>query len=168
MSSSQEVAQSRLFRLPAELRVHIYGLVLIAETPQPINWSWIAPSLLRTCRQLRNEASPVYYANNSFLGPDLRDSPQLYLWLVAIGPRQYGRIRRICLTRSYYIDEGRARMAIRACRYSLANAGIEIPLAVFHVQSFVNGQPPAIWINIPSLPQLQVDTVPDAQSGLPR
>lgn len=77
--------QSPLLRLPQRLRHFIYEYVLVCQDPieihpkarrnsvvsrsqerhQPPRLS----SLLQVCRQIRNEASPVFYEQNTFIVP---------------------------------------------------------------------------------------------------
>ncbi|KAK3707637.1 hypothetical protein LTR37_011985 [Vermiconidia calcicola] len=55
-------------KLPAELRNHIYRLVLVRS--QKIGRTYCAllsePALLATCRQIRTEALAIYYSENVF------------------------------------------------------------------------------------------------------
>lgn len=66
-----EQTQSRLFTLPAELRVQIYELVV--HIPQQAQIRWRSPlsewpptvlSLLQTCRKMHTEAAEIFYAIN--------------------------------------------------------------------------------------------------------
>jgi len=64
-----------LLKLPRELRDRIYSEVLIEDDmidTQPWQFyegrtlTWQPPPLLQTCRRIRNEASKIYYAENTF------------------------------------------------------------------------------------------------------
>lgn len=54
--------------LPAELRIQIYEYTLIAEEEKVTitRETFAQPSLLQTCKQIRSEASPVYYLGHIF------------------------------------------------------------------------------------------------------
>lgn len=57
----------RLLELPAELRVRIYEDALLQEDRVEITKrSFAQPGLLRTCRQIRHEASTIHYNKNKF------------------------------------------------------------------------------------------------------
>jgi len=64
---------SRLLTLPPEIRNTIYHYRLSSNSTIALRSSLHGgkkcpePSLLRTCHQIRSEATAVYYANNSFL-----------------------------------------------------------------------------------------------------
>ncbi|KAK3070140.1 hypothetical protein LTR53_010971 [Teratosphaeriaceae sp. CCFEE 6253] len=95
--------QSRLLRLPPELRNRIYEYVLIVETPISRNlpprswWGTEAhilrdfatavrqPPLTRTCRVMRSETIPIFYGANTFEGP----YGARMAWLAAIGVRNH-------------------------------------------------------------------------------
>jgi hypothetical protein len=62
-----------LFKLPPELRNRIYELVLPRRPPlQPVYYyaearlQWKEPPLIRTSKQIRHEALPMFYAVNEF------------------------------------------------------------------------------------------------------
>jgi len=77
------MASTSLLSLPAELKNHIYGLVLIERSwvslregqnkiargtklMYPRVTSWKEPALLRVCKEIRSEALPLYYGSNAF------------------------------------------------------------------------------------------------------
>ena len=62
-----------LSKLPAELRNEIYRLVLVDDEPLDIERNAIAErtALLKACRQTREEASEIFYAENKFRLPGL-------------------------------------------------------------------------------------------------
>jgi hypothetical protein len=65
------VAESRLFKLPREIRDRIYGFCLTAECGVPVEWptQWkmygLQPQLFRTCRIIYEEAAPLLYTLNN-------------------------------------------------------------------------------------------------------
>ena len=71
-SSINNNATSRLLRLPAELRNKIYHHTLTASEGQHVELTAIKQhsALLRTCSQIRKEATDIFYANNTFVITD--------------------------------------------------------------------------------------------------
>ena len=73
--------------LPSELRLRIYEYIFLYE-PQlvpifkPPAERSISPSILRTCKQIHQEASPILYSENTIL---ISDSEQIFQWLTQIG-----------------------------------------------------------------------------------
>ncbi|KAK5704352.1 hypothetical protein LTR97_003370 [Elasticomyces elasticus] len=59
---------SRLLDLPPELRNAIYEYALVIHQPITISKTsqWTQPGLLRACKQIRQEAAPIYYGMNQF------------------------------------------------------------------------------------------------------
>lgn len=98
---------SRLGALPAELRIRIYEYILAQQTRIDVTrtmglWGqasiWKSPALLQTCRQLRSEASDIYYGENTFYGTHLvydQFDRTLCHWLRALAPQNRSSIRRI-------------------------------------------------------------------------
>ena len=73
--------------LPPKTRLRIYEYVLVCEpqlipdyTP-PANQP-LTPSILRTCKQIHSEASPVLYSKNTFL---VAEPDRILKWLIGIG-----------------------------------------------------------------------------------
>lgn len=68
--SSSTQPSCALFRLPRELRDRIYAHLLTAPTalllPSDAQSLHLTPALLRTCRQLYSEATPLLYSLNRF------------------------------------------------------------------------------------------------------
>lgn len=57
-----------LLELPAELRVHIYELVLVFELPVNVTRQvFKEPPLLTACHQIRSETVQIYYESNKFI-----------------------------------------------------------------------------------------------------
>lgn len=102
--------------LPPELRNRIYEEVL-SSAPDPIVVRWCdpkcsSPSLLRTCRKIRDEASGFYYGNNTFKFAHV-DLPTR--WVGALGRKHQSMIRAIFLATGPYggvrsLDEAKARL----------------------------------------------------------
>lgn len=95
-------AQSRevgFFTLPREIRDCIYGLVLVCEPklmkfPRDKDEPQIDPSLLRTCKQIHDEASLILYTRNKFFF----SKPKATLeWFNQIGPNNFKSVKNIKL-----------------------------------------------------------------------
>ena len=101
MPSSSLRSCFRLLALPPELRNHIYELVLhsdravyrgIVYLDERDERLWKPPALLCTSRQVRAEASPLYYAQTIFSVEDRRIALD---WLKVIEPKWTARIARL-------------------------------------------------------------------------
>ena len=70
IQTALDQSSSPLMRLPAELRLRIYDYALTEDTYVMLLNDEGAktgqPALLRTCRQIRNEALDLYYSSNVF------------------------------------------------------------------------------------------------------
>lgn len=75
--------------MPAELRNRIYRDVLLEDEVTVDDNSHLQPGLLRACRQLRNEATRIYYEEKAFILRvfDLRLSIPSHHWLMVDVPR---------------------------------------------------------------------------------
>lgn len=98
---------SHLLRIPRELRDRIY-----AEVLEGSNGVWIMqgekpPGLLLTCRQTREEACSIYYANTFFMTPE-RCLP----WLKSLDAQNRLRVNHIRLLKP--MPSSKARMGARA------------------------------------------------------
>ncbi|KAK5119921.1 hypothetical protein LTR85_007247 [Meristemomyces frigidus] len=60
--------ESKLLSIPPELRNGIYGYVLLSKNniEIPDTGKLVRPALLKTCRQITEEATSIYYALNAF------------------------------------------------------------------------------------------------------
>ncbi|KAF2773404.1 hypothetical protein EJ03DRAFT_323901 [Teratosphaeria nubilosa] len=82
-----------LLELPAEMRNDIYRLVLVKNEPVQVRaQDSSTPALLRTCRQIREEATSIFREENTFtlVIVDLAGNMPLQHWILAqkkIGPR---------------------------------------------------------------------------------
>lgn len=66
-SSATDDMHCPLLELPAEIRNRIYREVLLSPEPvQVTENNYQQPSLLRTCSQIRSEASSIYYIESEF------------------------------------------------------------------------------------------------------
>jgi hypothetical protein len=64
---AQVARQSPLLKLPPELREHIYHFALAEVDIIAVNSvTSTAPALLLTCRKIRRESEPIFYASNEF------------------------------------------------------------------------------------------------------
>lgn len=96
-------AQSRLMALPAELRVWIWSYSVVADDQEPLRISRLStsacyyqrnatarqPPLTEVNRQIRAEALPIFYAENSFevITFDYQEvfADEAFLWLKSVG-----------------------------------------------------------------------------------
>ena len=85
MASKGQLA-SRLLSLPAELRNNIYWFALVSSTPVVASTGrrQSCAALLRTCHQIRDEATQIFYTNNTF-------REQLELYYLNRSPRNFNR-----------------------------------------------------------------------------
>jgi hypothetical protein len=64
-----DTSSSPLLELPGELRNRIYRLCLVSEDAEPIaviSTSFPEPPLLSTCKEIREEASAIFYGESQF------------------------------------------------------------------------------------------------------
>lgn len=92
--------KSRLLALPAELRNAIYSLVLVEPSDIVISTKHYSqpPALLATCRQVREEASSLYYSLNRFhfmVSDSQPNTPTL--WLSQLPPKALRSIKTFTL-----------------------------------------------------------------------
>ena len=112
-------------KLPSELRMTIYELILIEPARIRITGRrgdpqvWRMPGLLQTCRQLRTEASPTYFQSNTFevfpLSYSKRDRyDELILitiwdmiseWLQGLENLHRPMLRSICMDGTGYVED---------------------------------------------------------------
>lgn len=80
-----------ILKIPPELRVYIYEYLFhteentemrIRKWPPTSTAGWQEPALLRTCHQVRIEATDIYYSSNNFLlQASTVDLPDACSWL---------------------------------------------------------------------------------------
>lgn len=129
-------------RIPAELRVKIYELVLLDQRQVIIDRdprSWHPPALLQTCQQIRKEAGPTYYSKITFILDvfEIDDrqvilSACITLWLDAIGTEQRELLRAIQSSDEVSSREF-ADVCARSCRSRTREMGLEIEKATISV-----------------------------------
>ena len=81
--------------MPAELRDEIYAAALTTQDIVSVidaeGYKQSQPALLRTCRQIRQEALPVYYSSNSFrVVIQDNDTLPAITWLQSLADAQHG------------------------------------------------------------------------------
>ncbi|KAK5117159.1 hypothetical protein LTR85_008927 [Meristemomyces frigidus] len=81
-SDATTQSTSRLLALPPELRDEIYRFALVEEKIVVDATRHTTPGVLRTCRQIRKEASPIFYRENAFVvvAMDLRAPVPVQHW----------------------------------------------------------------------------------------
>lgn len=122
--------------LPPELRNEIYHLTLIEETPVRINTYnrrvWKPSSLLQTCRQIRTEASPVYFGCNAFVSAKQFYSVPLSLrsWCRMVGTEARAQIHTIHMSLDYTCKtEKNAQEDSRCDKDWMKDNGADVPRA---------------------------------------
>lgn len=94
---SPHESRSDFLSLPPEGRLRIYEYLLVCKshvTPEYRPWARqpITLSVLRTCKQIHTEASPIFYSKNEIVV----DEPELIIrWLALIGRVNVRHLRRI-------------------------------------------------------------------------
>ena len=81
--------RSTFLLLPLELRLHIYEYLFLCKkeihpycSGIPRAERSIPPSILRTCKQIRQEASPILYSKNAF---SIACPQRIFPWLLKMG-----------------------------------------------------------------------------------
>lgn len=155
--------ESPLSTLPPELRAAIYELSLISDEPIPIRsglrvgdiGSWTMPSLLQSCRQIRQEASPIYFKANIFhvVSQKLRIgrawSPHnvfLTEWLGLLRDEERELLRTIHIDDMFY-PEIEVRQRIENCKEEMSRSGLGIhQAAVFVELRRISGEARQGWV----------------------
>ncbi|CAK4033157.1 Hypothetical predicted protein [Lecanosticta acicola] len=123
-SMTESKSRSDFCSLSAELRNRVYEFALIEDTiefprflspPLPR-----IPSILQSNRKVREEALPIYFANNifeiefheSFRSWDKEVRQPLARWLKAIGPVRCAQIKKLRVKHHYREGPLRPRMAM--------------------------------------------------------
>lgn len=120
-----------LHRIPAEIRNRIYELVLVSD--KPINATRrprdAVNPLLQVCRQVRQEALPMFYSRNTFMHLVRNaNTAHLCLWLSSIGKQSCafvnslavcceGIIRPFNYQDAKYVEVSQAWMALAKALY---------------------------------------------------
>ncbi|KAK3681858.1 hypothetical protein LTR37_020817 [Vermiconidia calcicola] len=107
-------------KLPAELRKHIYRLVLVQLDTIDIslNRTPNEPALLATCSQIHDEALSVYYGENTFL-EDIVLSRAQHSWLRSLGIK---RAKLITEYRIHLMGSGMSAMSAQEIQERLTSA----------------------------------------------
>ena len=153
-----EAQDSMLLKLPPEIRNRINEFALVSAdtmciTRQPLKGGkrrtkpqdLIAePGLLRTCTQLRSEATPIYYGANAF-GSYGRE--QYHTWLAMLGPNKRSMLKHVRFIREALClngedDSGRAMSLykLRDVQLDFDEAGVPLPIDVLHTACLDSGQ----------------------------
>lgn len=124
-----------LLELPPELRNHIYEFVLVSPDEALIMKNSSSPALLRTCRQIREEASSLYYGQNIFL---ITNAESLCIqWLASVPAKMRAHIKTMRLytnCRSSGHEAARYKRRLLTSLYSTISrmsSATEISLEVF-------------------------------------
>ena len=96
----------KLLNLPPELRNRIYELVVGENVFSKIGRSYSVPPLLSTGRQIRSEASSVYYGGTKF---GVFFPRSCFAWLSNLAPESQAQIRKVAVFHDY--SEGAVRHA---------------------------------------------------------
>ena len=92
---STRKARVTLLSLPLELRLRIYSILLVdreAIMPKFSSQKPLSPALLRVCKAVFNEATPILYKANNF---NLNDSVSGLTWLKSIGKTNPSYLRTV-------------------------------------------------------------------------
>ena len=171
MAATDDVKPCLLLELPAELRNRIYEYALTKKDHIDLyhwrrfckKWTagrWIGdvyrsymkePAFLRTCRQVRNEALPLFYSRNVFGVPcnarvimsdpdhltgDLRDDIEAWtMWVSSITPEKRALIKGIKV-----YEDGQPSETVRRERLWLGKNAPEVRGDVFFVEVFVEDE----------------------------
>lgn len=130
-------APSPLLQLPPELRNRIYHMCLPADGPIHFNanltiHSW--DQLLRVCRTIREEASPVFYGNIYFEARDRTDyTGYVQRWLASLPADTFFRRVRLELPNYCRLCRG-VRSTSSGCSLVVSVDFGEMPVARVHLQ----------------------------------
>jgi hypothetical protein len=143
------------FRLAAELRNRIYTYVLVDDilvekgmimvSQDPIFQACRPPALLHTCRQVRKEASGIYFSQNAFTvipnrsGKEDTSEQSLVTWLQVLGVVQIALLRDVKVDDYYRSCELEAKCSLKVIRDSLTEAGIGMKRGAVAVEVRVPG-----------------------------
>ena len=125
--------KSHFGRLSPEIRNHVYQLALYECRPVAISKDfWTEPALLRVCKQIRQEAEPMFYSINDFTCvTNLRDdnSKRLVHWLTNDQPHKLSLIRSLKIMAEFPGLDFSQRIPIQT-RRSDAESGdfLKVPL----------------------------------------
>lgn len=116
--------KSPLSKLPPELRNIIYEHIVVNNDKIKVRDFYAGkrtsvakpPSILHACRQIRGEASPLYYGLNTF---DMQsyegNDKMLCRWLAGLEAQDRSHLREIRLDDTWY-EEDQVQARIQRCR----------------------------------------------------
>ena len=115
-----------LEKLPPELRNRVYHLVLVAG--EPINIAKVDinyyTALLKTCHQIRSEASQIFFAENKFCAPFLVNAKVTAVdWLPSIGRKHAGQITALSIVPQTAKDVKKAAQHRQAWQVAVEASG---------------------------------------------
>lgn len=92
-----QTSQVDFLSLPSKARLRIFEYVLVSEQQiiphcRPAADPPVTPSILRTCKQIHSEASPILYSKNTFL---VCEPKWIIEWFTKIGPVNIKHLNRI-------------------------------------------------------------------------
>ena len=96
--ASKTTANSPLLTLPAELRNRIYRLALCKRDGNTISTNVVPePPLLATCKQIRNEATAIFYRENDLVVDvgDYDSTPIMAVFHKHLASEKLGIMRRV-------------------------------------------------------------------------
>ena len=109
IASETVMEDSPLQRLPPELRNHIFKLALTADRPIKLEDLHEKTALIRTCKQIRQEGSAIFYMCNRFSFIFVQDTEdavaKLCVFLRRLGPKilQHIGSLRVVIMPHYYV-----------------------------------------------------------------
>lgn len=87
-----------LLQLAPELRNHIWEYAVIDSNVIAIDDGWHEPGLLLACKQIRNEARPFFYCQNSFTAHPTEYNSDIYIPVT----KRYRELQKSCGIRLPY------------------------------------------------------------------
>ena len=147
MTSTATPKASPFLQLPAELRNQVYTDVLALEEPVRLirlrgtyfgKPSDAAPALLQVCRETRDEARSIYYANKTFhFARHYGWTDDMAMWLKALDAEDVSVIRHIVSPMDHILD-GREALnylnkvdkALQLTKRTLLHEAVEMAVSV--------------------------------------
>lgn len=140
--------ESRLLQLPPEIRNRIYEAVLLKYEMVDILRGTRVPPVLRTCHQIRYEASGIYYARTILVisaAPAFSKTNFIgYIckWLKALRPMDRSAIRTIYLDDDYYhVEEASEDLRSYEQHFAQHEASVSADVLYVELQEY------STWVN---------------------
>ena len=132
-----------LLQIPPEVRLLIIQAALVDDTPIPLSIIFITKSaLLSTCRRLREEGTPIFYAQNDF-AVTAQDFKSIDRLRPLLGPKS-------CLVRNLTIDYNLGAITYVDQLWNLSKVSQAIqPTCLQALDQFPNLQSLSIQITTP-------------------